>query len=44
MDDRTLHLSLSWLVLPLALFLTVVGALASLRDVQGRPLLLPLRG
>ncbi len=40
MDDRTLHLSLSWLLLPLALFLTVVGALASPRDAQGRPLLL----
>lgn len=40
MDDRTLHVSISWLLLPLVLFLTVVGALASPRDAQGRPLLL----
>lgn len=40
MDDHTLHLSLSWLMLPLALFLAVLGALSSPRDAQGRPLLL----
>ena len=40
MDDRTLHLSLSWLLLPLALFLALMGALSSPRDTQGRPLLL----
>ena len=30
----------SWLMLPLALFLAVLGALSSPRDAQGRPLLL----
>ncbi len=40
MDDHTLHISLGWLLLPLALILTVVGALSSPRDAQGQPLLL----
>ena len=40
MDDRTLHISLTWLLLPLALILTIVGALSSPRDDQGQPLLL----
>ena len=40
MDDHTFHISLSWLLLPLALFLTLLGALSSPRDEQGRPLLL----
>ncbi len=40
MDDRTLHISLTWLLLPLALILTIVGALSSPRDAQGQPLLL----
>ncbi len=40
MDDRTLHISLAWLLLPLVLILTVVGALSSPRDALGQPLLL----
>ena len=40
MDDRILHISLGWLLLPLAVILTVVGALSSPRDAQGQPLLL----
>ena len=40
MDNHTLHLSLSWFLLPLALFLTVLGASSSPCDAQGRPLLL----
>lgn len=40
MDDHTLHLSLSWLLLPLALILSVLGIMSSPRDAQGRPLLL----
>jgi hypothetical protein len=40
MDDRTLHLFVSWLLLPLALFLIVLGALSSPRDAQGKHLLL----
>ena len=40
MDDRGLRLSLNWLLLPLGLFLTVLGALSSPRDAQGKPLLL----
>ncbi|PWB50540.1 MAG: hypothetical protein C3F13_16440 [Anaerolineales bacterium] len=40
MDDHTLRLSWSWLLLPLALFLILLGALSSPRDAQGRPLLL----
>ncbi len=40
MDDRELHISLSWLLIPLALILTAVGALVSPQDAQGRPILL----
>lgn len=40
MTEREIHLSLGWLLLPLALILTSVGAQASPRDGQGRPLLL----
>ena len=40
MDDRGSHLSLTWLLLPLGLFLILVGVLASPHDAQGRPLLL----
>jgi hypothetical protein len=40
MDDHPLRFSVSGLLLPLALFLTVLGALSSPRDAQGRPLLL----
>ncbi len=40
MDDRTFQLSWGWLLLPLALFLAVVGALSTPRDGQGQPLLL----
>ncbi len=40
MDDHTLHLSWSWILLPMALFLVVLGTLSSPRDAQGRPLLL----
>ena len=40
MDDHTIHLSWSWFLLPVALFLTVLGALSSPRDTLGRPLLL----
>jgi hypothetical protein len=40
MNDRELCLPSSWLLLPLGLLLTLVGALASPRDAQGRPLLL----
>src|SRR5512140_857169 len=40
MDDRTLHISLTWLLLPLALILTIVGGLSSPRDALGQPLLL----
>jgi hypothetical protein len=40
MDDPEFRISLGWLLIPLALFLTVVGALAAPRDAQGRPLLL----
>lgn len=40
MDDRIVHISLGWLLLPLAIILTVVGALSTPRDAQGQPLLL----
>ena len=40
MDDHTLNLSWGWLLLPLALILTVLGALSTPRDAQGQPLLL----
>ena len=40
MDNIESRISLGWLIVPLAVFLTVVGALASPRDGQGRPLLL----
>ncbi|MCL4559866.1 MAG: hypothetical protein M1281_04520 [Chloroflexi bacterium] len=40
MDDRTLHISLTCLLLPLALILTIVGALSSPRDALGQPFLL----
>src|SRR5664279_4990012 len=40
MDNHETHPSLGWLLIPLALFLTAVGALASPRDAQGQPLLL----
>lgn len=40
MDDHILQISLGWLLLPLALILTVVGALSTPRDAQGQPLLL----
>lgn len=40
MDDHIVHLSLSWFLLPLGLFLTVLGAFSSPRDALGRPLLL----
>ncbi len=40
MDDDTLHFSWGWLLLPLVLILTVVGALSTPRDAQGQPLLL----
>jgi hypothetical protein len=40
MDDHETRLSRGWLLIPLALFLTAVGVLASPRDAQGRPLLL----
>ena len=39
MDDHETRLSLGWLFIPLAVFLAVVGAVASPRDAQGRPLL-----
>ena len=40
MDDRIVHISLGWLLLPLAIILTVVGALSTPHDAQGQPLLL----
>ena len=40
MNDPEFRFSLSWLFLPLGLFLTVLGALASPRDALDRPLLL----
>ncbi len=40
MDDHTLHLSLSWLLIPLVLFLILLGALFSPHDAQGKPLLI----
>ncbi len=40
MDDHTLHLSLSWLLFPLVLLLTLLGASSSPRNAQGKPLLL----
>ena len=40
MDEHSLRLSWSWILLPLALFLTMLGALSSPRDAQGRPLLI----
>ncbi len=40
MDDHTFDISWSWFLLPVALFLAVLGALFSPRDAQGRPLLL----
>jgi hypothetical protein len=40
MDEHETRLSLGWLLIPLALILTVVGVLASPRDAQGQPLLL----
>ncbi len=40
MDDRALHVSWTWFLLPLALLLTLLGALSSPRDAQGKPLLL----
>jgi len=40
MDDRIVHISLGWLLLPLAIILTVVGALSTPHDARGQPLLL----
>jgi hypothetical protein len=40
MNDPEFRLSLNWLLLPLGLFLTVLGVLTSPQDVQGRPILL----
>jgi len=39
-DDHTLRLSWSLFLIPLVLFLTLVGALSSPRNAQGKPLLL----
>ncbi len=40
MDEHTFRLSLSWLLIPLVLFLILMGALFSPHDAQGKPLLL----
>jgi hypothetical protein len=39
-DDHTIHLSWSWILLPLVLLLIVIGAFSSPRDTHGKPLLL----
>jgi hypothetical protein len=38
-DDHTIHLSWSWILLPLVLLLIVIGAFSSPRDTHGKPLL-----
>jgi hypothetical protein len=38
-DNHTIHLSWSWILLTVAFFLIVLGALSSPRDAQGKPLL-----
>jgi hypothetical protein len=40
MNDPEFRLSLSWLLLPLWILLTVLGALTSPQDTQGKPILL----
>jgi len=40
MNEPEARIPLGWLLLPLGLFLTVLGALVSPQDVQGRPILL----
>jgi hypothetical protein len=40
MNDPEARIPLGWLLLPLGIFLTVLGALASPQDTQGRPILL----
>jgi len=39
-DDHNLHLSWSWLLLLLALFLALLGVMSPPRDAQGKLLLL----